>query len=123
MKKCGKIVITIISFIFVLTVVYYIFLFGLFSGLYNPQSKEIVFSQNTYLGLFSIVVDTGDPLSADSWEYRINDSLLSKDYVNMTSHIDTFLVGSNILFLSVARDSNNEDISFSLTVSTNDSAL
>lgn len=119
MRDLIKTLILLLVLLLVMFVLYYLFLFGVFSGMYNPRSKEIVYEQNTSLGLFSITLDTGDPLSSDSWEYRINDSLLRKDYVNMTSHTDSFYIGKNLLLLNVMRNVNNKGVSFALSSSIN----
>ena len=82
-------------------ILYYIFIIGLFAGLYDAHSKERIFEQQTSIGLFSITQDTGDPLSSDSWEFKLDDILIKKVYVDYSSHIDTLVIDDLYLYLIV----------------------
>ena len=91
---------------------YYALLTGLFLGLYDPNSKEQVFLQETSLGVLTIMKDTGDPLSSDSWEFYINDRLIKKTSIDCSNHVDTISFGGMTLLLSVIQ--NNSESSFSV---------
>ena len=69
--------------------------------MYNPHSKELLFEHNTSRGLFSITQDKGDPLSADSWEFKLDDISIKKVYVDYSSHIDTLVIDDLYLYLIV----------------------
>lgn len=62
---------------------YYALLTGLFLGLYDSHSKEQVFLQETSLGVLTIMKDTGDPLSADYWEFYIDNQLIDSSGLNV----------------------------------------
>lgn len=78
---------------------------GLFVGLYDSHSKETVYDQDTSIGYFTLVLDTGDPLSSDTWEFRIGNELIKKEYVNYSSHIDTIAKKDGITLLLVVKQS------------------
>lgn len=85
-------------------ILYYIFIIRLFAGLYDAHSKERIFEQQTSIGLFSIILDAGDPLSSDSWEYRLNDKLIKKVYVDCSNHCDTLAVNGRYLYLIIENE-------------------
>ena len=80
---------------------HFIIILGLFAGLYSPCSKEVIFEQDTSKGKFSITLDTGDPLSSNSWEFKLDDKLIKKVYVDYSNHIDTLIIDDAYLYLII----------------------
>jgi hypothetical protein len=77
------------------------------SGLYSSNSKEVIFEQKITQGKFSLVLDTGDPLSVDSWEYYIDDDLIKKQYANYLSHVDTIVLNDESVILMKITEQND----------------
>ena len=102
MKKVIRKVLTIAGAIIFAAIAYFVFLAVLFIHLYSPNSKEVIFKQETGVGVFSLVLDTGDPLSHDAWEYRIDEHVINKEYVNYTNHIDTLFFNQSMLLLETS---------------------
>ena len=85
----------------------------LFSNLYSSNSKKVFFKQETDDGVFSIISDSGDPLSADSWEYYIDDDLIKKQFANYSSHVDTIVLNDeSVILMKVTQQ--NDSICFKL---------
>lgn len=80
----------------------------LFSNLYSSNSKKVLFKQETDDGVFSIISDSGDPLSADSWEYFIDDHLIKKQYANYSNRMDTIALNNgSCLYLKIEQQEDS----------------
>jgi hypothetical protein len=112
MRKSIKKGIIVCAAIVGVVLLFHVILIGLFMGLYNPHSKEQVFLQDTPLGVLTIMKDTGDPLSADYWEFYIDNQLIKKTSIECSNHVDTLSFRGLTLLLSVAQ--NNGKVSFSV---------
>ena len=76
----------------------------------NPDCKETVYTQDTSVGEFSLIINRGDPLSKDAWEYFLDGDLIKWSYVDYSDHIDTLTVGNKQLYLVVHLDKDGDPV-------------